>query len=118
MIQPMPAQTSWGANRADDRRVLKGLFWWLRTGAPWASIPGRYGPHTTCPNRCNRRRRVGTWSMLLQAFPEDYDGDFSASIRGHQHGTNDRKMEADPVARAGVTPKATRWWMRSSVRSC
>lgn len=48
-----------GVPRVDDRRVLNGIFWRLRTGAPWADIPSRYGPHTTCVNRFNRwRRRV------------------------------------------------------------
>ena len=34
-----------GVKRVDDRRVLNGIFWRLRTGAPWADIPERYGPH-------------------------------------------------------------------------
>jgi transposase len=48
-----------GVKRVDDRRVLNGSFWHLRTGVPWADIPGRYGPHTTCVNRFNRWRRAG-----------------------------------------------------------
>jgi transposase len=36
-----------GVPRVDDRRVLNGIFWRLPTGAPWADIPERYGPHTT-----------------------------------------------------------------------
>jgi transposase len=31
----------------DDRRFLKGIFWRLRIGAPWADIPARYGSHAT-----------------------------------------------------------------------
>jgi transposase len=46
-------------NRGNDRRVLNGIFWRLRTGAPWADIPERYGPHTTCVNRFNRWRKAG-----------------------------------------------------------
>lgn len=34
----------WGVRRVDDRRVLSGIFWRLRTGTPWAAIPARYGP--------------------------------------------------------------------------
>ena len=48
-----------GVKRVDDRRVLNGIFWRLRTGAPWADIPERYGPHTTCVNRFNRWRKAG-----------------------------------------------------------
>ena len=31
----------------DDRRVLNGIFWILRSGSPWADLPERYGPPTT-----------------------------------------------------------------------
>ena len=30
-----------GVPRVDDRRVLNGIFWRLRTGTPWADIPER-----------------------------------------------------------------------------
>jgi transposase len=29
---------------ADHRPILNGLFWKLRSGAPWRDIPERYGP--------------------------------------------------------------------------
>lgn len=32
-----------GKERANDRRVLDGIFRRLRTGAPWADIPARCG---------------------------------------------------------------------------
>ena len=57
VIQPVLPNKPRGVPRVDDRRVLNGIFWRLRTGAPWADIPERYGPHTTCVNRFNRWRR-------------------------------------------------------------
>ena len=51
VIEPL-LPTDWrGKERVDDRRVLNGIFWRLRTGAPWSDIPERYGPHTTCVPR-------------------------------------------------------------------
>ena len=44
VIDPLLPQKSRGVKRVDDRRVLNGIFWRLRTGAPWADIPARYGP--------------------------------------------------------------------------
>jgi transposase len=35
-----------GIPRVDDRRVLKGIFWVLRSGAPWRDLPESYGPRT------------------------------------------------------------------------
>jgi hypothetical protein len=44
VIEPLLPTNSRGVERVDDRRVLNGIFWRLRTGAPWADIPARYGP--------------------------------------------------------------------------
>ena len=33
-----------GVARVDDRRVLNGIFWVLRSGAPWRDLPDVYGP--------------------------------------------------------------------------
>jgi hypothetical protein len=41
-----------GIPRVDDRRVLNGIFWVLRSGAPWRDLPVSYGPRTTCYNLC------------------------------------------------------------------
>ena len=95
VIQPLLPQKSRGVPRVDDRRVLNGIFWRLRTGAPWADIPARYGPHTTCVNRFNRWRRAGIWTMLLDEVSKAYQGDIqmidSSSIRVHQHAANGQK---------------------------
>ncbi len=47
-----------GVPRVDDRRVLNGIFWVLRTGAPWEDMPSRYGPRTTVYNRFSRWRKA------------------------------------------------------------
>ena len=36
-----------GRPRPDDRKVLNGIFFVLRTGTPWRDLPERYGPYTT-----------------------------------------------------------------------
>ena len=102
VIQPRLPQKSRGVKRVDGRRVLNGIFWRLRPGAPWADIPARYGPHTTCVNRFNRWRRAGVWAILLHAVSEAYEGDVQmidiSSIRVHQHGANGSKKGGDPIA--------------------
>ena len=102
VIQPLLPNKPRGVPRVDDRRVLNGIFWRLRTGAPWADIPERYGPHTTYVNRFNRWRRAGVWDRLLDAVSRAYDGDIqmidSSSIRVHQHAANTQKKMTDPVA--------------------
>jgi transposase len=59
IIQPTLLTKSRGMPRVDDRRVLNGIFWVLRSGAPWRDLPDRYGPYTTCYNRFVRWCRAG-----------------------------------------------------------
>jgi hypothetical protein len=38
-IKPMLPNKSRGVRRVNDRRVLYGIFWVLRSGAPWRDLP-------------------------------------------------------------------------------
>jgi hypothetical protein len=58
IIRPMLPTKPRGVPRVDDRRILNGIFWVLRAGAPWRDLPGVYGPRTTCYNRFVRWRRA------------------------------------------------------------
>lgn len=66
IIAPLPSNKPRGVARPDDRRVLNGIFRRLRTGSPSADIPERYGPYTTCYNRCFWWRKVGGGIAYLQ----------------------------------------------------
>jgi len=49
LIQPvLPPPKKRGRPRADDRQVLHGILYVLRTGIPWNDLPGRYGDDSTC----------------------------------------------------------------------
>ena len=95
VIQPLLPNKPRGVPRVDDRRVLNGIYWILRSGAPWRDLPERYGPYTTCYNRFNRWRKAGVWDRLMDAITEAYDGDIhmidSSVIRVHQHAANLKK---------------------------
>jgi transposase len=56
--------------RGDDRRVLNGIFWTLRTGSPWRDRPERYGPYTTVDNRYNRWAKAGVWLPIFERLAE------------------------------------------------
>ncbi len=104
MVCDFAAVAEQAARRSARRRPARSerIFWRLRTGAPWADIPERYGPHTTCVNRFNRWRKAGVWDRILKAVSKAYDGDIqmidSSSIRVHQHAANAQKKTTDPVA--------------------
>ena len=48
-IRPMLPNKARGVPRVDDRRVLNGICWVLRSGAPWRDLPVCYGPATMVP---------------------------------------------------------------------
>src|SRR3981081_1275606 len=50
-IKPMLPNKPRDVRRVNDRRVLNGIFWVLRSGAPWRDLPESYGRCTTCYNR-------------------------------------------------------------------
>jgi transposase len=68
VIKPMVPNKPRGVPRVDDRRVLDGIFWVLRSGAPWRDLPKSYGPHTTCHNRFVRWRRAGIWDRIMNGL--------------------------------------------------
>ena len=98
VIAPLLPNKPRGVPRQDDRRVLNGIYWRLRTGSPWADIPERYGPATTCYNRFVRWRKEGVWDRLFAAVARAYEGQVqmidSSSIRVHQHGANRHRRRA------------------------
>src|ERR1700752_999904 len=55
----------------NTRAVLNGVFWVLRTGAPWHDLPSRYPPYQTCHRRFQQWQRSGLLMRVLQRLAED-----------------------------------------------
>jgi transposase len=108
-IMPMLPNKPRGVPRVNDRRVLKGILWVLRSGAPWRDLPEAVGPYTTCYNRFVRWRRAGVWTRILNALAVSYDAAVqmidTSIIRVHQHGaciTRNRRQSMGR-SRGGLT---------------
>lgn len=71
IISPLLPVQGRGAKRGDDRKVLNGIFYILRTGAPWRDLPERYGPRTTVYNRYVRWGRRGVWKAVFDALARE-----------------------------------------------
>lgn len=95
VIEPLLPTNTRGIARVDDRRVINGILWRFRTGSPWADIPERYGPYSTCYNHFVRWRKSGVWDTLLHSVSKSYDGDIvmidSSCVRVHQHGATGKR---------------------------
>ena len=111
IIAPLLPNKVRGVARVDDRRVINGILWRFRTGAPCRDVPERYGPRTYLYNRFVRWRAAGIWDRLLEAVSATYDGDIvmidSSCVRVHQHGAAIRKgAKAAPTIVAWDAPGA------------
>lgn len=84
-----------GRPRLDDRKVLDGIFFVLRTGTPWRDLPARYGPYTTVYNRFDRwaKRgvRVAVFEALAARSPRSLQLIDSSIVRAHQHAAGGKK---------------------------
>jgi transposase len=97
--------------RVDDRRVLNGIFWVLRSGAPWRDLPIAFGPYTTCYNRFVRWRRAGVRNRSIDALAAGHDATVqmidTSIVRVHQHGAcvSRNKRQSTGRSRGGLTSK-------------
>ena len=71
VIKPHFPKPGRGPTRQDDRRILNGIFYILRTGAPWRDLPERYGPRTTVYNRYSRWSQRGIWKGIFDALARE-----------------------------------------------
>ena len=120
VIEPLLPIKPRGVPRIDDRRVLNGIFWVLRSGAPWRDLPERYGPHTTCYNRFVRWRKAGIWNRPMDAITAAHDGDIqiidSTSVRPPA-ARDGVQIIVSVAAGAGSRQRSTSSLMRRGSRS-
>jgi transposase len=95
LIEPLLPNKPRGVARVDDRRILNGIFYILRTGSPWRDLPERYGPYTTVYNRFNRWAKAGVWERIFQTLaaksPQSMQLIDSSIVRAHQHAAGGKK---------------------------
>jgi transposase len=60
-----------GRPRRDDRDVLNGILWILRSGARWPDLPSRFPPYHTCHRRFREWTRTGVLRSVLEALADD-----------------------------------------------
>ncbi|MFK4548129.1 transposase [Streptomyces tendae] len=48
------------------RRLINGIRWRTRAGAPWRDVPERYGPWETVYGLFRRWQRDGTWHRMFE----------------------------------------------------
>ena len=96
LLPPPEKQTRRGRPRRDDKEVLEGILWVLRTGAQWQALPRPdYPPKSTCFERFQEWNERNVFPSVLGQLYEVLeeqelwdlreafiDGTFSAAKKG------------------------------------
>jgi transposase len=73
LIQPLlpqhPSQP--GRPWQDDRAVLNGVLWVMRTTSPWHRLPPQYPSYKTCHRRFMQWKRSGVMRRIFLALYND-----------------------------------------------
>lgn len=95
VIEPHFPKPGRGPQRQDDRRILNGIFYILRTGAPWRDLPERYGPRTTVYNRYSRWGQRGIWKGIFDALAKERKDSLifidSSIVKAHRAAAGSKK---------------------------
>ena len=109
-IKPLLPNKSRGVRCVNDR-LLNGIFWVLRSGAPWRDLPVCYGPRTTCYNRFVRWRKAGVWDRIMDSLAVAHDAAVqmidTSIVRVHQHAACIARNRSQSMGRSrgGLTSK-------------
>ena len=84
-----------GRTAADNRLFVDAVVFVLKTGIPWADLPGRYGKHDTVYKRFDRWCARGVWERLARALGdpdlEEVQLD-STTVKAHPVASTGRRL--------------------------
>src|SRR3954464_14687169 len=109
-LEPLlpPRRPRTGRPNEDHRRILDGIVWVLRTGAPWRDLPERYGPVGTVSSRFYRWRAAGVWQSILAALQAEADANGEVDWELHLVDAPPARGPAPGAAPAGPPAAARR----------
>lgn len=113
---------TWGGNAKNNRQFINGVFWILRTGAPWRDLPPCYGDWKNTHRRFCRWRDKNIWENLLEKLVDEPNMEWlmidASHVKVHHHGTGARGGNQDIGRTKGGSIQRCIWpWMRMVCRS-
>lgn len=116
LLAPLIPRAATGRPRVEDRQVVNGMVYKIRTGISWRDLPERYGPWQTVYTRFRRYALDGVFTRALQQIQARADaaGDIdwlvqidSTIVRAHQHAAaTGRKRGSTGRTNHTITPSA------------
>jgi len=122
-VEPLLPTDVRGKERVDDRRVISGIVFVIKSGCRWCDCPPEYGPAKTIYNRFVRWAERGVWERLFRVLAAkgrslDIQMIDSTHIKAHRsasgakRGSKDRRLAA---LAAGATRKSMQSQMLKAV---
>jgi transposase len=102
---PVPFKRTDGRGRpkVEDRKILDGILWVMRTGASWHDLPDKYPPYQTCHCYFQQWRSAGVFKSIIESLARDLKdrGDLDLS-------------ECFIDGSFVIAKKGVKWWERPS----
>jgi putative transposase len=73
LIPPLPPKKKPGRPRVDDRRVLNGILYVLRTGCQRKQVPREFSSGSTCHKRFSEWVQAGVFAQMWAVLLVEYD---------------------------------------------
>jgi transposase len=62
-----------GRPRRNDKEIMEGILWILKTGAQWSEMPNKYPPYQTCHRRYQEWVELGVFNKALTVLAQDME---------------------------------------------
>lgn len=99
------------------RDIVEGIFWILRTGAPWHDLPKEFPSYQTCHRRFQKWVEEGRFQQILKALWEDLrERGGVADVEGFIDGTYVPAKKGATLSAAAVAACRPRSWQWQTAR--
>jgi transposase len=119
LIEPLlPKLSSHGRPWRNNREVLEGILWVLRSGARWRDLPAQYPSASTCWRRLKLWEEEDVWLDIWRAFLGELDA--KQKLDWSETFIDGSFAPAKKGAPASAKPSAARarsgwWWSTAKV---
>lgn len=109
-----------GGNARDTRQFINGVFWILRTKAPWRDLSEAYGNWKSVHRRFCWWRDKEIWEKILGALVDDTDFEWlmidASHVKVHRRCWRTGRKSDDGSHKRGSIPRYIWPWMRMVCR--